>query len=121
MNKLRFGDIVVACLFVGAIVFSFFQIQKKQGTKRTLVVTACEDEYVYPLDKDGRYEIQGAIGKSVIIVQDGKACFEDSPCPSKTCVQTGFVSRNGAWAGCLPNDVFIRVESESDEIDAVAY
>ena len=38
-----------------------------------------------------------------------------------TCVASRPVSKNGEWAACLPNDVFIRVESGASDLDAVSY
>lgn len=124
MNKLRFGDVLAAVLFAAAIVFSFFMIKNASGEKKNLIISACGNEYVYSLEKNGRYEIKGLIGTSVIIVENGTARFEDSPCPNKTCVQSGGISEPGLWAACLPNDVFIRVESKSEDgakADAVAF
>lgn len=122
MNRLRWGDIVVGTLFVAAIGFSILMVKKSPAGRKRLVVMSGSSQYVYPMDRAGRYEIEGAVGRSVILIKDGQACFEDSPCPNKTCVHSGFISENGSWAACLPNDVFIRVESDGDpEVDAVAF
>ena len=122
MNRFRFGDAVAVILFAAAIVFSIFMIKKSSGGKRSLVVSCCGDEYVYPLEKDGRYELRGSVGISVIAVEGGSAWFEDSPCPNKTCVQSGKISDPGSWVACLPNDVFIRIDSDGDsDIDAIAF
>ena len=79
-------------------------------------------EYVFPLDRDGLYNVAGLHGDSVIEVLDGKARFKDSPCPNKTCVQQGFISLPGEWAACLPNDVFIMVQgaAKKGSVDALA-
>lgn len=121
MNKVRWGDVVIGILFVVAIVFSILALKKKSAGKSQLIISAGNKEYVYPMDKDGLYSIPGLLGDSQIRVENGKARFENSPCPSKTCVQTGFISKNGTWAACLPNQVFIRIESPDDELDAVAF
>ncbi len=122
MNSFRFGDAVAIVIFVAAIVFSIFMIKKSSGGKKSLVVSCCGDEYVYPMEKDGRYELRGSVGISVIAVENGSAWFEDSPCPNKNCVQSGKISEPGSWAACLPNDVFIRIDSDdASDIDALAY
>ena len=121
VNKVRFGDVAAAVLFAAAIIFSFLMMKSGTGENRRLTVYSCGDEYVFPLDRDGRYEIKGLLGVSIVTVEDGGARFEDSPCPNKTCVQCGVLFEPGSWAACLPNDVFIRIESDDDEVDAVAF
>jgi len=121
MRKSVFGDSVVFILCLVLVTLSFLYIARKKSGRDVLLVFAGDEKYIYPLTRDGVYEIPGKIGVSVICVEDGKARFLDSPCPNKTCVATHPVSKNGEWAACLPNDVFIRVESSSDDLDAVAF
>lgn len=87
-----------------------------------LVIDSPGGQYVYALDTDATYEVEGRLGISTIRVSGGRAFFTDSPCPNKTCVQSSPVSQNGEWSACLPNDIFIRVENTSDDsVDAVAF
>ena len=45
-----------------------------------------------------------------IIICDGKSVyFDSSDCPDKVCVNTGALSKDGEWAACLPNRVFLKV------------
>ena len=49
----------------------------------------------------------------VVIVCDGEGVFfEDSDCPDLVCVNTGRLTREGEWAACLPNEVFLKVVSK---------
>ena len=49
-----------------------------------------------------------------VIVCDGKSVsFESSDCPDKVCVNTGKLTKDGEWAACLPNKVFLKVTGES--------
>src|SRR5574344_35379 len=115
-------DIVLLIFSCTAIAFSFIAAKKPSGSKPTLVITSPAGQFVYSLEADAEYDIDGKIGVSKIMVKDGKARFEDSPCPNKTCVQSAPISQNGEWSACLPNDVFIRVENASDDsVDAVAF
>ena len=116
----KWMDFVLLLIFAGAVAAAALSLGKKEGSPQ-LVITTPEGEYIYPLDTDGEYKAAGQAGTSIITVKDGKACFSDSPCPNKTCVQSGPVFRNGEWAACLPNDVFIRIEGGDAETDAVAY
>ncbi|MBQ7166580.1 MAG: NusG domain II-containing protein [Treponema sp.] len=113
-------DLPVLLLSVAALIASVLLVRRGGGDERLLVVRTQEGEFVYPLSKDAVYRIEGAVGISEIEVSGGKARFRDSPCPGKTCVMSGELSEPGAWAACLPNQVFIRIEGKSQELDAVA-
>lgn len=123
-RKLRVMDFVFVAAVAGVIVFLFLRLGRNlDDSKKSLVVqSSAGGEYVFPLDRDGLYNVAGLHGDSVIEVLDGKARFKDSPCPNKTCVQQGFISLPGEWAACLPNDVFIMVQGSAKKgsVDAVA-
>lgn len=115
-------DFVCFFLSVAAIVFSFVAVRKTGGSAPSLVITTPSGQYVYELSKDGEYSVEGKIGISKIVVSGGKAYFTESPCPNKTCVQCAPISHNGEWIACMPNDVFVRIESKSEsDVDAVAF
>ena len=116
-------DLPVLILSVAALVASVLFIKRGSGDERQLVVRTQEGEFVYPLSKDAVYQIEGVIGISEIEVSGGTARFRDSPCPGKTCVMSGELSEPGAWAACLPNQVFIRIEgkeADGTQLDAIA-
>ena len=123
-RRLRPLDFVFAAAVLGLALFLFIMLKKNHASsKRNLIVrSSVGGEYVFPLDRDGQYEIPGSNGKSVIEVNGGRARFLDSACPNRTCVQQGFISASGGWAACLPNNVLIMIEGEKSEglPDAVA-
>lgn len=80
----------------------------------TLHVQAADNEYRFPLDKNGIYEVEGEIGTTVIEVRDGRARFLSSPCPNETCVLEGFQD----FIVCLPNKVIASTESDEGDVDA---
>jgi hypothetical protein len=48
-----------------------------------------------------------------VIVCDGEGVyFDSSNCPDLVCVNTGRLTREGEWAACLPNEVFLKVVSK---------
>lgn len=116
-------DFPVLLLFAASLLASVLLLRRGKSDGGTLVVRTAEGEFVYPLSKNAVYRIEGAIGISEIEVADGKARFLDSPCPGKTCVMSGELSEPGAWAACLPNQVFIRIEGtgrDGKQLDALA-
>ena len=63
---------------------------------------------------EGRYEIRGPLGSTFVVVSDGGARVESSPCPHKVCVGMGTVSSPGEVIVCVPNGVAVRVLGEDD-------
>lgn len=105
-------DFVILALFVSATIASFLFLKTSKNHEARLIVTSGKKEFVYSLEKNREVEIEGVLGKSLIVIQDGRAFFKDSPCQNKTCVHMGAVSEENDWAACLPNDIFIRVGNE---------
>ncbi len=53
----------------------------------------------------------------VIEIKDNKAHFKHSNCQDKVCVNTGWVSKQGQTAICLPNKISIQISSSITDID----
>lgn len=107
-------------IFIAAVLlfslFLIFSLRKGSALKKTYaVVKSSSEEYILPLEKDCELTVHGKIGDSVVEVKDSAVRFKHSPCPNKTCVHQGFISKNGEWAACLPNDVFILIEGKTSK------
>lgn len=119
--KIKPVDIIIFLIFAAVTILSFLAVKKDSSSKPMLIITAEKTNYIYPLDKDATYKVEGLLGTSIIQVKDGQAFFVDSPCPNKNCVNAGHISDNGQWNACLPNSVFIHIQQEGSEIDASAF
>lgn len=66
------------------------------------------------LDQDHDYLYD--VGDYVVHLQvkDGAIAFLDSQCPDHVCEQFGWLSKDGAWAACVPAGVYVVVESTAD-------
>ena len=85
---------------------------------RAVVVTP-QGETILPLSQNGTFAFEGRDGLSVTLrVEDGRIRFEESGCPDKVCVHTGWLSRSGQTAACLPAGVILRVEGDTGDEDA---
>ena len=121
--KIKVLDVVFGLIFASIVVFSFFYFLGNRTSGRLmLVVTTPQDEFIYPLDKDSELKFEGLEGITKVIIREGKACVVESPCANKNCINMGFLSGSGDWAACLPNDVILRVESntKNKEFDVIA-
>ena len=123
--KLTRTDIIfTAVLAVIVLLLSFFLLGRHGAGY--VKITTPYGEYLYPLAKNSDYEFDGLLGKTVIRVYDGSVSFVHSPCPNKTCVSHGAISRAGAFNACLPNGISIEItgqdlkRSDTGEADAVS-
>lgn len=64
------------------------------------------------------FEIQ--VNGCVLLVERGKISFASSTCRDKLCKKSGYLSKNGDTAACVPNKVVVRIENGKENFDAVA-
>ncbi|MDC7228424.1 MAG: NusG domain II-containing protein [Spirochaetales bacterium] len=115
--KLRLFDIVALIISI-SIFFLFFMYGRALSSENGYLLIQDESgEYLYPMDADRTITVEGPVGESVIVIEDGAAHFEHSDCKDKLCVLMGDISEGGEWAACLPNRVMILVEGGEDEIE----
>ena len=70
------------------------------------------------LEKPISMEVDGAYHNH-ILAENGRIRFDNSDCPDKICVNTGWLNRAGQSAACLPNKTLIVIEGSS-ELDAIS-
>ncbi len=59
--------------------------------------------------------------KQLIRAEKGKIRFMESDCPNKTCVKTGWLTKAGDRAVCIPSKVVITIVGKNNKIDTFAY
>ncbi len=73
--------------------------------------------------KDERIEfiIEGKYFSKIVAI-DGKIHFEESNCPDRTCVRTGWISNPGQTAACVYSGVIIKIVGDSmyEDTDIIA-
>ncbi len=78
-----------------------------------------ENRYVESLQKDCDLNVTGPLGVTSIRIDRGYAYVLSSPCPHKTCIKMGKISRSGDILVCVPNRILIRILGKSRDIDAL--
>ncbi|ACL75472.1 NusG domain II-containing protein [Ruminiclostridium cellulolyticum] len=48
------------------------------------------------------------------LAPDGRIRFEDSDCPDKVCIKTGWLDKVGQTSACLPNEVFLKIVPQNN-------
>jgi hypothetical protein len=88
----------------------------------TVVIQVSGEKWLYPLDVNRRQAVPGPLGDTIVVIEDGRARVEESPCRNKLCIHMPPISKPGQWIACLPNTVFVSIKGRDDqETDQVAY
>ncbi|MEQ8176441.1 MAG: NusG domain II-containing protein [Syntrophomonadaceae bacterium] len=59
--------------------------------------------------------------KQVIVAEKGRIRFITSTCPNQTCVKTGWLTKPGDRAVCIPSKVIITIVGDNEQIDTFSY
>ncbi len=81
------------------------------------IVHGAGAHHVVELPADTTLAVEGPLGTTTVEVRGRSVRVADSPCPRKTCLRAGAVTRRGAVIACVPNRVWVRLEG--GETDAV--
>jgi hypothetical protein len=91
---------------------AIIEMVEKHGARRVMELS---------LDKDTRESVQGPLGTTIIVIEDGTVRIESSPCPNHYCIHMGRLRHGGEMAVCVPNHVIVTVESsDKDTVDGVS-
>ena len=112
-TRIRFLDIIFFILIAATGIFLTVSGGSKKGS--VVSVNANGNKFEYSAEKDGVYQVEGALGITTFEIKGGRVRITDSPCPNKTCISQGYKSP----LVCLPNKVIITVEEEG-EFDALS-
>lgn len=120
--KPRVLDFAAIIMAVGAVVGFSLVAYGETGVGSEALIQAEDGDYVYSLDVETEFEIDGPLGPSTLRIRDGGIEFLSSPCRDKICIAGGHISHEGQWVACLPNRIFVRIEGgEEAEIDAQTF
>lgn len=116
---MKIGDVLVYVVVIAFTILLFARTFAGDGSAVRLKITAPSFEKYFSLDKQEVIGVPGPLGTTTVVIRDGAAWIEDSPCREKICIKMGKVKRPGEQAVCLPNRVIIEVEGSRKSIDAV--
>ena len=120
--KPRAGDIlIIAAIVLAAVLMALLLFEKNSIAK---VATITQNDNVldsvrldqlnerYTLDYQGEYP-------GTIEAERGKIRFSHAECPDQVCVQTGWISRPGQVAVCLPAGIIIKIAGKDTDVDII--
>jgi hypothetical protein len=125
---LKKGDIFLVVLILGAVLTGTVFLKSNgagdSGGKKVLVIKkdtgVIKKVNLDTVTKPERVTVPGKYNE-VILIEKGRARFEEADCPDRLCVKTGWLEDNGDTAVCLPNKTIIRIEGEKSGVDVVTY
>ena len=115
------GDWLVM-VFSAALVAAAYPLLWQGGRAESAVVRR-DGQIVaeLPLTIHKRIEVDGAIGKTVVEIEPGRARVAADPGPRQYCVKQGWLSRPNAIAICAPNHVSLSLAGGASRNDSISY
>ncbi len=108
-SLMRAGDWLLLLASAALVAASYPLLWRGGAADRAIVKRDGQVVTELALDKARRYELEGAIGTTVIEVQPGRARVLSDPGPRQYCVQQGWLTRANAVAICAPNHVTLQL------------
>lgn len=117
--RLKTGDFFI---FAAAALLAAGSLLLGMGARRAGAGTAeiyMEGRLVRTVDLGAlsapvEFELAGAC-RNRIVAERGRIRFVWSDCPDGVCVRTGWISRVGQTAACVPNRVLIKITGDAGE------
>ena len=121
--KLKPLDIPVIALAAALTVIIGLKAYGRGADSLSVVVKSPDKTWIFPIEAKERVSAAGPLGETLVEIRGGRAAIVSSPCNGQTCVAAGELHKNGQWAACLPNRVFVLIEGagDADDIDAAAW
>jgi hypothetical protein len=110
--KLKVGDFFIAAVIVviAVVNLALFTFKSSDHTSAVIIrdgkVARTID--LSSLTKKVTVQFTGKY-RIVIAAENGRICFAEANCPDKVCVHTGWISKPGQSAACLPARIIIKV------------
>jgi len=119
------ADIIIILLSASFAFSAFFLVFAKQQGSAQVLIRAQDEEYIFPANAEETIIVSGMLGDTIVRIGERRAWIESSPCDNKTCVASGFVSKHGQWAACLPNNVLLlihgAINKEEENVDTIVW
>lgn len=122
------GDIIIytailAIILVSSIGVYYYRFDDKNDKKVAIIKqdnVVIEKVFIDDLNELKEIKIFG--NDNVIIhAEKGRIRFYKSDCPDRICVNSGWISKRGETAVCLPYKIIIKIEGVDDEVDIITH
>lgn len=123
------GDKIAAILIVGLIIISaagVFGFKQYVKSSHRIAVIKQNGKVIKTIDLDaskGKEQVNipyNGNNFNLIEVDSGNIRFVDADCPDKICVKSGWISKSGESAVCLPHKTIINIEGRNSKYDQIS-
>lgn len=121
MNKdrkriIKKGDVIIFLLaiFLAGVIF-IFSINQNEGDYVNITVNGKVTTYALAEDKQVELKYSDTVFNTIII-KNGEAFMDKASCPDQICVHHKAISKNGESIICLPNEVYVEVKSDKENV-----
>ena len=120
--KFKLGDILIILVIVVLAIFLLITSYEKNTIAKTAIITQ-NNKVLSRIRLDqitGRSTVNYAGQyQGTIEAENGRIRFSHAECPDQVCVHTGWITRPGQIAVCLPAGVIIKIEGEDSDLDII--
>ena len=120
-KSIKFGDWFIIFLFCALIVISTKLLWSLPQGEYLEIYENNKILATYSLNQEITKEINGAKGKTKIIINNGKVRFSSSPCPKKYCIHQGWINKANQTIVCIPNQISISIVGAKRGYDTINY
>lgn len=116
------ADRILVTLLAITLPFLYWQLWSGNQPASYLLINS--DEYPHRtelLTSEQTIHVAGPIGNSIIEISDGRTRFISSPCATRACIHSGWLSRIGEFAACIPNRVSLTLAGRHPDFDAINF
>ena len=117
------GDAILLIVIVFSALFFFLIIPGWALPGGKVLEIRAGDKLVgrYSLNNHKVVKVSGRLGTTSIIIDNGRARIQSSPCPNKICCGMGEIGSQGGLLVCVPNEVIVAITGErAEDLDAVS-
>ncbi len=117
----RVADAVIVAAVALVALLGFVLVRYGgHGGEQVVIETAGQVPVTYDLAVPTVVTVAGENGISLTItIENGRVRVTESGCPDRVCVHTGWLSRGGQSAVCVPAGVTVRVVGGDNAVDGV--
>lgn len=117
------GDLAVFLTILLLAVGSFFLVNAKPSGEKLVAVVTQNGAELYRIDLEeatDRTELEiGGNYHELLVAENGRIRFEQADCPDRICVKSGWISRPGQVAVCVPAGVIVKITGDSGEEEEI--
>ncbi|MCX7773418.1 MAG: NusG domain II-containing protein [Clostridia bacterium] len=120
----KIGDFIIIIIIIAAALLLVLTFYEKNSVEKTAIITqnnsVLKTIRLDLLSQDLTIHYQGKY-PGTIEAKNGQIRFLHAECPDKVCVHTGWISRPGQIAVCLPAGVMIKITGKNTDMDILLH